>query len=99
MKSPVIASPRRAGPVLVCTKCLKRSSKGDKIRRTLKRQLRHRQGEAKRAPKLVGAGCFGICPKKAVVLANGHSLHKGEYVLVTRRNEVEEALDLLQLSR
>ena len=97
MKRPIVASPRRASPLFICEKCLKRSPQGGKIRRTLKSELKHRQDQSKRAPKLIRTGCFGICPKRAVVLANGYSLQKGEYVLVSRRNEIEDALTLLQL--
>ena|ERR1700761_4507957 len=96
MKRPVIVSPRRVSPLLICKKCLKRSAKGVKIGSTLKRELKHRRGGAKKAPKLINTECFGICPKRAVVLASGDSLQRGEYVLVSRRSDIENALGLLR---
>jgi predicted metal-binding protein len=97
MKRPIVASPRRPSPMLVCKKCLKRSTEGGKIQKALKRELRHRRGDSKKAPKLVSTGCFGICPKRAVVLTNGNGLQKGEYVLVSRRNDIEDALRILKV--
>jgi hypothetical protein len=103
MKQPVIARPRRASPILVCRKCLGRVSGAKKIRRELKSELKRQRNEAPnerslKSPRLVMTGCFGICPKKAVVLASGKSLQNGEYVLVSDRERVGDALNLLQLS-
>jgi hypothetical protein len=95
MTAPKIARSRRAGPVLICKKCLKRSPGGTKIQRELKHGLKQRFSEKKRNPRLVSTGCFGICPKRAVVLASSHSLRDQEYVLVARRGEVDGALDRL----
>jgi hypothetical protein len=50
----------------------------------------------KRAPRLVSTGCFKICPKAAVVLTDGQTLARGEYVLVSRYEDAEVALGLLQ---
>ena len=94
MTKPIIARSRRASPVLVCKKCLKRSPGGPKIRRELKRELKRRSGE-KKSSRLVSTSCFGICPKRAVVLVSGRSLQDDEYVLVARRREVEDALERL----
>jgi hypothetical protein len=87
-----IARLRRPSPLLACKKCLKRCSDGDRIRVTLKRELKQRRPDKKKAPRLVWTSCFGICPKRAVVLASGHSLRGNEFVLVSRRGEVEQAL-------
>src|SRR5262249_5822855 len=74
--------------------CLKRCSAGDTIRAKLKHDLRQR-GANKKKPRLVSVNCFGICPKKAVVLASGRSLQDNEYLLVSRPRQVEPALDKL----
>lgn len=99
MKPPVIARSRRGSPILICKKCLKRCGRGgDKIRGRLKGELRRRgEGDASGKPaRLVAVNCFGICPKRAVVLASGHSLQRNEYVLVSRPRQVDEALEKLQ---
>ena len=95
MDQPVIARPRRPSPVFACRKCLKRCSDDGKIRTAIKRQLRQRGTDKKKVPRLVMTSCFGICPKRAVVLASGQSLLDNEYVLVSRRGEVENALQKL----
>lgn len=99
MERPTIAHPRRDGPILICKKCLKRSRQANKIRRELKSELKHRPRIARKAAKLVYSGCFGICPKKAVVLASGSSLHNGEYILISRSAQIEDALVLLRGSK
>jgi Fe-S-cluster-containing hydrogenase component 2 len=91
----MIARSRRASPVLVCKKCLKRCSKGARIRRELKRELKQRSAVRKEAPRLVSTTCFGICPKRAVVLASTRSLQRDEFILVSRQRDVQEALENL----
>ena len=39
--------------------------------------------------------CFGLCPKKSIVVASGASLTRQEYVLVADRDQVPRALALL----
>ena len=95
MTKPIVARSRRAGPILVCKKCLGRCAAGAKIRREVKRDLRRRWEDKKKVPRLVTASCFGICPKRAVVLASGRSLQNSEYVLVSQRRDVEGSLDAL----
>jgi hypothetical protein len=70
-------------PILVCRKCLKRFDGGRKLKRDLKAELKRRSiaGAIKR-PRLVQTDCFGICPKRDVVLANGRMLAQGEYLLL-----------------
>src|SRR4051794_4040450 len=94
MKQPVIARSRRPSPVLICKKCLRRCPGGDKIRGRLKHQLKARR-TGKKPSRLVSVNCFGICPKRAVVLASGRSLEKDEYLLVSRPRQVEDALETL----
>jgi NADH:ubiquinone oxidoreductase subunit E len=100
-QQPVIARPRRTSPILVCKKCLGRVSGAKKIRRELKSELKRQRDEASserplKSARLVTTSCFGICPKKAVVLASGKSLRNGEYILVSDREHVEDALNQLQ---
>jgi NADH:ubiquinone oxidoreductase subunit E len=80
-KRPVAVHPRREAPVLVCKKCLKRSPYGAEIRRRLKQELKSAAKGTKKTPRLVTTGCFKICPKAAMVLTDGQTLARGEYVL------------------
>ena len=96
MKRTAIARSKRKTSILICRKCLKRSAEGRQIRREIKRKLKRQPKESVKRAKLLTTGCFGICPKKAVVLASSNSLAKGEYLLVAQRAEAEEALTFLQ---
>ena len=82
--------------MLICRKCLKRSSEAKDIRRELKRAIKRRGDGNLKAAKLVTTSCFGICPKRAVTLASATSLVGGAYVLVSHGDDVEAALNLLQ---
>ncbi|MBR0701098.1 (2Fe-2S) ferredoxin domain-containing protein [Bradyrhizobium diazoefficiens] len=97
--SPMVVRPRRAAPVLVCRKCLKRSDDGRDVRRALKSELKTRKHDGSKPAKLIMTGCFGLCPKKAVVLASGTSLARQEYVLVADGDQVPRALKLLNGER
>ena len=97
MKKPVIARSRRASPILVCGKCLKRANDGKDVRRTLKRQLKQQRSADLKAPRVIMTSCFGICPKRAVVMASGQSLRRGEFVLAKDSDEIKDALQILQL--
>lgn len=81
--------------MLVCRKCLKRSDEGRDIRRALKSELKAARGEGTKPAKLVMTGCFGLCPKRSVVVANGASLSRREFVLVGDGDQVPRALALL----
>jgi hypothetical protein len=94
-KTPMIVRARRAPPVLVCRKCLKRSDEGRDVGRALKSELKANKRDGIKPAKLIVTGCFGLCPKKAIVIASGASLARQEYVLVTGRGEVPRALALL----
>jgi predicted metal-binding protein len=88
----VTIRPRRARPVLVCRKCLKRFDDGSKLKRALKTELKRRSvAQAKRRPRLVMTGCFGICPKRAVVVASAATLQRGEYLLLADVNSSARA--------
>jgi hypothetical protein len=43
----------------------------------------------------VMTGCFGICPKRAVVVASGSTLQRGEYLLLPDVDSGAEAVALL----
>lgn len=77
---------------------MKRCSQGSKIRRRLKRLLKAHTGRSQKPRRLVSASCFGLCPKKAVVLASGGSLSRGDYVLISDRHHVDDAMGLLETS-
>jgi len=96
MKRTAVVRPRRGSPILICKKCLKRSSDGANIRHRLKRELKHGVGATKKPARLVPTGYFKICPKAAVVLASGLSLAQGKYVLLSHHGDAEAALGLLQ---
>ena len=98
MSRAVVARLRRASPVFVCRKCLKRSAQGSAVRSALKRKLKRQGSDVRKPPRLIVTSCFGICPKKAIVLASAGSLRKGEYILASRQADLAEALDLLQSS-
>jgi hypothetical protein len=89
LKRPVRAvRPSRPPPVLVCRKCLKRSDEGGDIKRALKDEAKQtaRLNGTKPA-RVVMTGCFGLCPKRAVVTATADSLSRGEFLLIdTRRS-------------
>jgi predicted metal-binding protein len=91
----MIVRSRRAAPVLVCRKCLKRSDEGADVRRALKSQLKASRPEGSKGAKLVMTGCFGLCPKQSIVVASGASLQRQEFVLVADRDQVPRALKLL----
>jgi hypothetical protein len=75
---------RRAGPVLVCKKCLRRVDDGGKLKRRLKSELKQRSAvQRTKRPRLVLANCFGICPRRAVVMASPHTFRRGEFVLLS----------------
>lgn len=92
---PVIARLRRAAPILVCKKCPQRCTAAPGIKRALKAELKRRPAGGRKPPRMVTTNCFGICPKRAVALASGQSLHNGQYVLVEDRQQICDALDLL----
>lgn len=95
--SAVIVSSRRE-PVLVCKKCLKRVPDGRKVKRALKSAAKGLEvAQPGRRPRLVLTGCFGICPKRAVVVASGATLHRGEFVLLADANQAADAVTVLML--
>jgi predicted metal-binding protein len=95
----VTLRPRRPEPILICRKCLKRAADGKQIRRALKSEVKRRSAaQAAKRPRIVLTDCFGICPKRAVVLASGATLHRGEYLLLGGRGEIDEAAAILMQS-
>jgi hypothetical protein len=92
----VAVRPRRPKPILICKKCLKRADQGSRLKRALKSELKRRSiaGTGKK-PRLVMTGCFGICPKHAVVLASAATLNRGEYLLLAEAGDSVEAAAIL----
>jgi hypothetical protein len=91
-----IIRPRRPEPILVCRKCLKRVANGKNIKRALKAEVRRRSvAQAAKRPRIVLTDCFDICPKRAVVLASGTTLHRNEYLLLAGDNQIEGAVAIL----
>jgi predicted metal-binding protein len=88
--------PRRAAPVFICKKCLKRVDDGHALRRELKSELK-RQSAAQgvKRPRVIMTGCMDICPKRAVVAASGATLARGEYLLLSDGDAAAEAAALL----
>ncbi|CCD86057.1 conserved protein of unknown function [Bradyrhizobium sp. ORS 285] len=96
MARPSIVTPRRAAPVFICRKCLKRSddAKGIKkgIKKAIKREARLAASSSCKPPRLIMTSCFGLCPKRAVVITGGACAARGDYVLVATSNDVAGAL-------
>jgi predicted metal-binding protein len=92
----VTIRPRRPEPILVCRKCLKRAADGKQIKRALKSEVKRRSiARATKRPRIVLTDCLGICPKRAIVLASGTTLHRGEYLLLADHGEIGEAAAIL----
>jgi predicted metal-binding protein len=92
----VTARPRRASPILICRKCLRRVEDGKQIKRLLKAKAKSQGQEQSLKPaRVVMTSCFGICPKHAVVVVNAVTLQRGEYLLVSDSKSAEAAAALL----
>jgi hypothetical protein len=91
----VAVRPRRTKPVLICRKCLKRFGSGSRLKRALKSELKRAVAATGRKPRLVATGCFGICPKRAVVVASGATLSQGEYLLLSDADSSAAAAAIL----
>ncbi|WP_315773570.1 MULTISPECIES: hypothetical protein [unclassified Bradyrhizobium] len=100
MAVPPLVRPNRAAPVLVCRKCLKRSDDPKAINKAIKHALtseRERGSGAREKPaRVVMTSCFGLCPKRAVVVTGGVRAARGEYVLVSAADDAAGALALLR---
>ncbi|BAM86993.1 conserved hypothetical protein [Bradyrhizobium oligotrophicum S58] len=100
MALPSIVRPRRAAPVLVCRKCLKRSDDPKAFRKAIKHALRPEDdrgsGPREKPARIVMTSCFGLCPKRAVVVTGGVRAQRGEYVLVSDTQDIPGALALLR---
>jgi hypothetical protein len=70
---------------------------GREIRRALKSELKQRaKASGGKRPRVVMTSCFGICPKRAVVLASATTLQRGEYLLLTDSENIAGAVDILK---
>ena len=92
----VVTVSSRREPVLVCKKCLKRVPDGRQIKRALKSSVKSLAvAQAGRRPRLVLTDCFGICPKRAVVVASGTTLYRGGFVLLADADQAADAVTVL----
>lgn len=87
--------------VLVCRKCSKKLKGGgfgpdgdQKIGKALRRALGGGKSRKARAG-VIEVGCFDLCPKDAVVVANAAA--PGEWLVVPRHTPVEAVIDRLRV--
>jgi predicted metal-binding protein len=99
MTKPIVARPRRAPPVFVCRKCLKRSDDAKGIKRALKSAIKSDAGEHAKPARVVATSCFGLCPKRAVVVTGGANAAEGSYLLLRSADDVPDALGRLRQGR
>jgi hypothetical protein len=95
MKKIIVVHPRREAPVFVCRKCLKRSRDAKEIKRALKSEMKRRAGGRLKPARVIQTSCFGICPKRAVVVIGGIAAGKGDYALVSSASEATAAVERL----
>ena len=92
----ITARAKRAAPILVCRKCLKRADGGKAVKSALKSELKSRRAAGGgKPPKLVMTSCFGLCPKRAVVVASAATLARGDYLLLADGDAVALAVTTL----
>lgn len=91
-----VAKMKRPSPILICAKCVRRADDGRAIRKALKDALALK-GETvgRKAPRLVQTKCMGLCPKRAVTVASGATLARGEMLVVRRVSDLPEAVHVL----
>jgi predicted metal-binding protein len=99
MKKMMVVHSRRAPPVFVCRKCLKRSDDAKTIARALKSETKRQAGDRQKPARVIKTSCFGICPKQAVVVTGGAAASRGDYVLIASGIEVPDALETLRDDR
>lgn len=88
--------PRRSPPIFICKKCLGRIEDGKKLRKALKSETQHRSAARNvKPPRVVLTSCFGICPKRAVVIASAETLARGKYLLLSDSDAAEKAAAIL----
>ena len=94
--SPVTARLRRGPPVLICKKCLTRVNDGSGLKRALKSEVK-RRGKmlGLKKSRVVMTSCFGICPKRAVVVASAATLQRKQTLLVAVKEMAAEAAAIL----
>ncbi|CCD96005.1 conserved hypothetical protein [Bradyrhizobium sp. ORS 375] len=96
MARPPIVTPRRPAPVFVCRKCLKRIDDAKGIKTAIKRESKLAAPSSRKSPRVIMTSCFGLCPKRAVVVTGGVRAARGDYVLVATADEVAGALACLR---
>lgn len=87
--------------VLVCRKCSKKldgegfGPDGDQsLRKALRQALGGGKGR-KAGAGVIEVGCFDVCPRDAVVVANART--PGQWLVVPRRTAVESVVERLRL--
>src|SRR3954452_2852619 len=95
MARPCIIRPPRPAPVFVCRKCLKRSDDAREIRKEIKRAMKRTAPAHGKPARTIMTSCFGLCPKRAVVITASVRAARGEYVLVSQADDIAGALSLL----
>jgi hypothetical protein len=68
------------------------------LKRALKSELKRSVAATGKKPRLVATGCFGICPKRAVVVASCATLSQGEYLLLSDASSSAAAAAILMPS-
>ncbi|WP_257167313.1 hypothetical protein [Bradyrhizobium sp. SRS-191] len=96
MAFPRIIRPPRPAPIFVCRKCLKRSDDAKDIKTEIKRAAKRAGPSGGKPARTIMTSCFGLCPKRAVVITAGVRAAHGEYVLVSQADDVADALALLR---
>ncbi|MDX7952885.1 (2Fe-2S) ferredoxin domain-containing protein [Lichenihabitans sp. Uapishka_5] len=91
----IVARPKRPLAVLICGKCVRKAGEGQAIRKAVKAALSDQATADRRPGKLVETKCLGLCPKRAVALAGGASLARGELLVVKRAADVPAAIEAL----
>lgn len=91
---------RRGAPLLICKKCLTRVADGSDLKRALKSEVKRRSvAQAIKKPRIVMTGCFGLCPKRAVVVASAGTLDRNEMLLLADTDAAAEAAAILMPDR
>lgn len=101
MTRSVLVRPRRAAPVFVCRKCLKRNGDPKAIKKAIKRAVKTgpiapAEGAGEKPGRIIMTSCFGLCPKRAVVVTGGAGAARGEYVLLSSADDAATAVRRLR---
>ncbi len=59
----------------------------------MKSETKRRVGDWLKPARVIQTGCFGICPKRAVVVTGGSAAGQGDYVLISSASEAAAAIE------